>query len=91
LYVIHDAYFTDSHGNVIYDILLSGSGDAVAFRDGQAYKVTWQRNDTDVVSLKNPDGTPFPFKPGNTCFEVVGLRSTLEQSNQVWRFTNYMP
>ena len=63
LYVNHELY---SPG--IYDILLSGSGDAYAFRDGQMYQVKWQRGDTDVVSLTNPDGTPFAFKPGTTWF-----------------------
>lgn len=86
LYVTHELY---SPG--IYDILLSGSGAAVAFRDGQAYQVTWQRNDTDVVSLTNPDGTPFAFKPGATWFEVVGFSSTVKQTNQSWRFTHQMP
>jgi hypothetical protein len=86
LYANHELY---SPG--IYDILLSGSGDAYAFRDGQVYQVKWQRNDPDVVSLTNPDGTPFAFKPGNTCFEVVGLKSTLKQADQIWRFTHVMP
>ena len=75
----------------IYDILLSGSGDAYAFRDGQAYKVQWQRNDKDVVSLTAPDSSPFPFKPGTTCFEVIGLSSTVTQTGQSWRFTHQMP
>jgi hypothetical protein len=86
LYVIHDLY---SPG--IYDILLSGSGNAVAFRDGQAYQAQWQRNDTDVVSLTAPDGSPFPFKPGNTWFEVIGLQSTVTQTGPSWHFTHVMP
>jgi hypothetical protein len=86
LYVNHKLY---SPG--IYDILLSGSGDAYAFRDGQAYKVQWQRNDKDVVSLTAPDSSPFPFKPGTTCFEVIGLSSTLTQTGQSWRFSHQMP
>jgi hypothetical protein len=86
LYVNHQLYAPN-----IYDILLSGSGDAYAFRDGQAYKVRWVRNDTDVVSLTNPDGTPFAFKPGATCFEVVGLGSTVAQTGPSWRFTHFMP
>jgi hypothetical protein len=86
LYVNHEEY---SPG--ILDILLIGSGDAVAFRDGQAYQVKWQRNDNDVVSLTNPDGTPFAFKPGNTFFEVIGLKSTVAQADQSWRFTHLMP
>jgi hypothetical protein len=86
LYVNHQLY---SPG--IYDIQLVGSGDAYAFRDGQAYKVKWVRNATDVVSLTNLDGKPFAFKPGTTMFEVMGLGSTLLQTGQSWRFTHFMP
>jgi len=86
LSVIHELY---SPG--IYDILLSGSGDAVAFRDGMAYKLKWKRNDADVVSLTNPDGSPFAFKPGDTWFEVIGLSSTVTQNGPSWRFTHAMP
>jgi hypothetical protein len=87
----HVVYSTDSKGNKIYDITLSGSGDAYAFRDGQVYKVKWQRNDTNVVSLNNLDATPFAFKPGNTWFEVVGVNSTVKQTDQSWRFSHQMP
>ena len=86
LYVNHPLYAPN-----IYDIQLSGSGDAYAFRDGQIYKVKWVRNDTDVVSLTNPDGTAFAFKPGTTTFEVIGLSSTVAQTGQSWRFTHFMP
>jgi hypothetical protein len=86
LYVNHELF---SPG--IYDILLSGTGEAVAFRDGQAYQVKWQRNDPDVISLTNPDGTPFAFKPGTTWYEVIGMRSTVKQTDQSWRFTHFMP
>ena len=86
LYVTHELY---SPG--IYDILFSGSGNGYAFRDGQIYQVKWQRDDTNVTSLTNPDGTPFAFKPGTTWFEVVGLNSTVKQTDQSWRFTHLMP
>jgi hypothetical protein len=87
----HEIYSTDSYGKSIYDIKLSGSGDAYAFRDGQLYKVKWQRNEEDVVSLVNEDGTPFAFKPGTTWFEVVGVSSKIEQTDKGWRFTHLMP
>jgi len=86
LYVPHELYAPG-----IYDILLSGSGQAVAFRDGQAYQVTWQRTETGVVTLSNPDGSPFAFKPGTTWFEVVGSGSRLAKNDQSWRFTHSMP
>jgi hypothetical protein len=91
LYASHDIYSTDSSGTSIYDINLGGSGDAYAFRDGQGYQLKWQRNDTDVISLTNPDGTPFASKPGATWFEVIGVNSTAEQTDQSWRFTHQMP
>ena len=86
LYANHELY---SPG--IYDIQLIGSGDAYAFRDGQMYKGKWQRNDQDVVSLTNADGSAFAFKPGTTWYEVIGMNSTLTQTDQSWRFTHMMP
>jgi len=86
LYVDHKLY---SPG--IYDIQITGQGQAYAFRDGQGYQLEWKRGASDVVSLTYPDGTPFSFKPGTTWFEVVGLNSTLSVSRQGWRFTHQMP
>jgi hypothetical protein len=86
LYAAYDLYSTD-----IYDIQFSGSGDGFVFRDGQAYDVRWQRNATDVVTLFNLDGTPFDFKPGTTCLEVVGVKSTLQQNGEAWSFHHEMP
>ena len=65
---------------------------AYAFRDGQVYKVRWQRLTQDaMISLKNEDGSPFPFKPGNTWFEVIGTSSVLSQDEQGWRFVFHIP
>jgi len=86
LYINHEVYSTN-----IYDILFSGSGTGYAFRDGQAYQVNWHRNDTDVVSLTHPDGSPLSFKPGTTWFEVVGLNTTLSNDSEGWRFIHLMP
>jgi len=53
---------------------------AIFFRDGKAYKVFW----TSLAPLGpfrfvNEDGTPFPYKPGNTWYEVV---SNIQQASQ---------
>ena len=77
--------------NEVMDIQMVGTGLAYVFRDGQAYPAAWKRGDTQVLTLVGPTGQPFPLKPGTTCFEVIGLASTVAQSSQGFRFTNQMP
>lgn len=89
-------YAYKSGNSEIVDILLSGSGKAYAFRDGQVYEVTWNRPTPDsVLYLTNPDDTPFPFKPGTTWFQVVGQNSNVENNDTVatgsFRFTSSIP
>jgi hypothetical protein len=69
-----------------------GSGPAFIARDGKIYKVTWQRASKDaVLTLLNADGSLFPFKPGQTWFEVVGASSKLGPNLAgTWRFTHGM-
>ncbi|MEZ0397221.1 MAG: DUF3048 domain-containing protein [Anaerolineales bacterium] len=89
LFVTHEAY---SRTPEMWDILLTGSGRAFACRDGQVYEVTWQRNAPNaVLSLAYADGSPFPFKPGATWFEVVGLNSEVQPGADGWRFVHQMP
>ncbi|MFH2103567.1 MAG: DUF3048 domain-containing protein [Chloroflexota bacterium] len=89
LQVQHEYYNVDPE---VIDILFYGSGTAYAFRDGQAYRLTWQRSAGDaVVSLAYEDGTPFPFRPGTTWFEVVGAYSQVQQTGQEWRVTFHIP
>jgi hypothetical protein len=75
------------------DINLTGSGPAIAFRDGLRYDAQWNRTALDsVLSLTNPDGTPFSFKHGSTWFQVMGQYSKIEErSPGVWRFENRLP
>ena len=86
LFVDHE-YYRQPPSEII-DILLSGSGKAIAFRDGQMYEVQWNRPGVDsVLFLTNPDGTPFPFKPGNTWFQVIGKTSnSLKPGDGVFRY-----
>ncbi|HSQ17109.1 MAG TPA: DUF3048 C-terminal domain-containing protein [Anaerolineales bacterium] len=74
--------------NEIIEIYLSGSGTAYAFRDGKVYEVRWNRPTTNsVLFLTNPDGTPFPYRPGTTWYQVVGESTAITQpSANAWRF-----
>ena len=79
--------------NEIIDILLSGTGRAYTFRDGQMYELLWNRPTTNsVLTLSYADGTPFPYKPGNTWFQVVGVSTKATQENNgAWRFNFLLP
>jgi len=76
----------------VVNMTLLGEGKGYIARDGQIYPVTWQRlRNQDVISLVDADGNPFPFKPGNTWFEVMGLNSAVTQTDTGMRFTHIMP
>ena len=79
--------------NEIVDILLSGQGKAYAFRDGQRYELTWNRPGLNTpLFLSYADGTAWPFKPGQTWFQVVGTSSIITQEGDGgWRFVHWMP
>ncbi len=66
---------------------LDGTGQAYAIRDGLFYEVTWNRPAKDsVLYLTFPDGSLYPFKPGNTWFQVVGeTTQTTNPFENVWR------
>ena len=80
-------------GNTRIDIDLIGSGKALAFRNGQVYEVQWNRPTlASVLSLSDQSGQPFPFKPGNTWFQVMGLYTKVEEiAPGVWRLENRIP
>ena len=68
-----------------------GSGAAYIARDGFIYPVIWQRARPDaVLTLLDASGAPFPFKPGQTWFEVLGSHSQIKNQDAAWRFTHVM-
>ncbi|MDD5467369.1 MAG: DUF3048 domain-containing protein [Anaerolineales bacterium] len=87
------AYAYKSGNSEIIDIQLTGSGDAIAFRDGFAYDVKWSRPAPDaVLTLTNLDGSPYAYKPGITWYQMLGVSSTKEtQEGGIWRFVIGFP
>jgi hypothetical protein len=81
------------YGPNVMQIGMFGEGDAIAFRDGQAYKVRWMRPQADsVVYLEFPDGTTYPYKPGITWYQVVGTSSQVTQGEEGnWRIVSKTP
>jgi hypothetical protein len=48
---------------------------AILFRDGQRFDGMWHRPERpDLLTLTDEDGTPLPFKVGNTFFQVIPLQ-----------------
>lgn len=76
----------------VNDVNLIGSGQAYVARDGRLYNAQWQRQKPDdLITLVGEDGAPFPLKPGQTWFEVLGKTSRLKQEGTTWRFVFWMP
>ncbi|TLN00768.1 DUF3048 domain-containing protein, partial [bacterium] len=85
-------YLVKRSDTEVVDVNMTGSGAAYIARDGQIYKVKWSRPAQDsVLTLTYEDGTPFPFKPGNTWFEVMGITATVEQTDTTARFKFSIP
>ena len=76
-------YRSQSGNSEIVDIELDGSGDALAFRDGQVFQVKWNRPKKDsVLYLTFQDGSLYPYKPGTTWYQVLGKSSQVEQRGE---------
>lgn len=74
LYAVHQTtnIVEDSLGSRSVKIILTGSGKAVLFRDGQAFDLTWARSDLHALPrFTGADGGTPAFKPGPTWFEIV--------------------
>ena len=91
LFVEHNWVVKDGISEVV-DMTVLGQGNAYIARDGQIYNVRWQRlTNNDVLTLIDQEGNPFPFKPGNTWFEVIAQYSNAQVTDTGMRFINVMP
>jgi len=60
-----------ARGTVTYEIVLTGSGRAVVFHDGQRYDGTWEAGEDSPPVFKAADGTQIKLAPGNTWMQVI--------------------
>lgn len=91
---IPEDYPRDNIGFGYYglSIQLWGSGPAVVFRDGQMFKGSWVRfNAADMVGLVFEGDRFIPLKPGNTWFQLVGLRSEVSENAGRYYVVNRVP
>jgi hypothetical protein len=83
-----------NEGNTqVFEVYLWNLGPAYLFRDGQMYRLHWERMvEESVLTVYNEDNYPFPLKPGNTWFEVLGLNSSISQPGDgTYRFEFAVP
>lgn len=92
LYTTHQVLYQSS-STTIYDMPFTGRGVGYALRDGQLYPLAWTRlASSSRPSLALPDGQPYPLKPGNVWFEILGETSKLEPvGSAAWNFSFSIP
>ena len=76
----------------VYQIDLTGSGEAYVFRDGIGMPARWIRTNIDQpLLLISLNGTPIYFRPGITFYEVLGTASYVDQDAGEWHFHHATP
>jgi hypothetical protein len=75
------------------DLLYVQKEPAIFFRDGKAYKIFWSSlAPLGAIKFYNPDGTPFPYKPGNTFYEVISSMDEVgHQEDGSWKVRFFNP
>jgi hypothetical protein len=90
--LVNHEYYTKTADSEVFKMNFSGSGTAFAFRDGKAYTLKWQRDHLDAIfTLSFENGTPYPYKPGNTWYEVMGAYTEVTRNANDWHFTFAIP
>lgn len=76
----------------VYQIDLTGSGEAYVFRDGVGILARWYRTDKDQpLLLAGLNGAPIYLRPGITFYQVIGARSYVDQDAGEWHFHHEVP
>ncbi len=76
----------------VYQVDLSGSGEAYIFRDGVGILGRWHRTNKDQpLLLTAVNGTILNLRPGITFYEVIGSQSYVDQDAGQWHFHHDTP
>lgn len=76
-----------SEVDTIHEIHIADrKGDALIFRDGQMYEVTYKSGHYTPIQFYDKNGNLFELQPGNTWIHITGLSSWIkDEENGVWR------
>jgi hypothetical protein len=76
----------------VYQIDLTGSGDAYFFRDGMAIQARWHRtNINQPLLITTVGGGLIYMRPGITFYQVIGSHSYVDQGEGEWHFHHDTP
>jgi hypothetical protein len=68
----------DSAGSTVPDYEVTGTGDLIVFRDGEAFEGEWEREtEDDFFVFSDSDGNAIPLSPGRTWIHVTPLSGTV--------------
>ncbi|MGI9648819.1 MAG: DUF3048 domain-containing protein [Acidimicrobiia bacterium] len=71
----------DSAGQPVPDYQVVGSGEAVVFRNGKAWPVTWERDNTaEFFRFVRPDGREIPMDLGRTWIHLTPTTGSVDWS-----------
>ncbi|MCC7188263.1 MAG: DUF3048 domain-containing protein [Anaerolineales bacterium] len=92
LFAAHTFANSYDRDDEVFQIDLTGSGEAYVFRDGVGILAKWYRTNRDQpLLLTTLGGSPIYMRPGITFYEVVGARSFVDQGEGEWSFRHDWP
>ena len=92
LFAPHTFSNTFDEEDEVYQIDLTGSGEAYVFRDGIGIPARWIRTNKDQpLLLTTLNGAPIYLRPGITFHEVLGAASYVDQDAGEWHFHHEVP
>ena len=92
LFVNHSFANNYDSEDEVFQIDLTGTGEAYVFRDGVGILAKWYRTDINQpLLLTSLSGSPILMRPGITFYEVIGLRSYVDQGDGEWTFRHDWP
>lgn len=92
LFVTHTFANPYDQDDEVFQIDLTGSGEAYVFRDGVGIVAKWYRTNKDQpLLLTTASGSPIYMRPGITFYEVIGSRSYADQGDGEWSFRHDWP
>lgn len=92
LVVPHTFHNEFDRADQLFDITLTGAGEAYLFRDGRMLKALWTRDQIDQpIALTDAEGQALPLKPGVTFYQVINPESSYSQTETSLEFFFWIP